>query len=140
MSANYCLQAMSEWTPKINALLAAVLVTIGFTMVWNPIPASWAAAAGLGFTALLVWLGSTPRHVWAWACLFLGLESLSWPAVEMIKLRVGGTADFTEDQMKDLVETMFLGIFFATFWLTFAYGIFRWIKRAEAQESSTPKA
>jgi hypothetical protein len=122
---------MSEWTPKINALVAGVLVTIGFTMVWNPIPATWAAAAGVGFTALLVFLGTTPRHVWAWACLFLGLESLSWPAVQMIKLRMSGVVEPNEEQMQDLVGTMFLGIFFATFWLTFAYGVFRWIKRRE---------
>ena len=130
---------MSEWTPKINALVAGVLVTIGFTMVWNPIPASWAAAAGLGFTALLVFLGTTPRHVWAWACLFLGLESLSWPAVQMIKLKMSGVVEPSEEQMQDLVGTMFLGIFFATFWLTFAYGVFRWIKRGESPQEPPPK-
>lgn len=131
---------MSDWTPKINALVAGIFVTIGFTMVWNPIPASWAAWAGVGFTALLVFLGRTPRHVWAWACLFLGLESLSWPAVEMVKLRMSGVVDLSEDQLKDVVGTMFLGIFFATFWLTFAYGIFRWIKRLERAEEPPSKA
>lgn len=130
---------MSEWTPKINAVAAGVLVTIGFTMAWNPIPVSWAVGAGVGFTALLVWLGTTPKHVWAWACLFLGLESLSWPAVELIKLRMGGMAEPTEEQMKELVGTMFLGIFFATFWLTFAYGIFRVIKRSETVDEPLPK-
>ena len=130
---------MSEWTPKLNALAAGVLVTIGFTMVWNPIPVSWAVGAGFGFTALLVWLGTTPRHVWAWACLFLGLESLSWPFVEMVKLRMSGVLEPTEDQIKELVGTAFLGIFFATFWLTFAYGIFRWIKRTDTPAGSPPE-
>jgi hypothetical protein len=129
----------SDWTPKLNALAAGVIVTIGFTMVWNPIPVSWAVAAGLGFTALLVFLGTTPRHVWAWACLFLGLESLSWPAVQMIKLKVSGVGELSEEQMQDLVGTMFLGIFFATFWLTFACGIFRWIKRGDPPEEIPPK-
>ncbi len=130
---------MSEWTPRINAVAAGVVVTVGFTMVWNPIPVSWAVAAGVGFTALLVWLGTTPRHVWAWACLFLGLESLSWPAVELIKLRMSGMAEPTEEQMQELIGTMFLGIFFATFWLTFAYGLFRWIKRGEMPDQPPPK-
>jgi hypothetical protein len=129
---------MSEWTPKVNAVAAGVVVTFGFTMAWNPIPVAWAVAAGFGFTALLVWLGTTPRHVWAWACLFLGLESLTWPAVELIKLRMSGMAEPTEDQMKELVGTGFLGIFFATFWLTFAYGIFRWIKRSETLNEPPP--
>ncbi len=130
---------MSEWVPKVNAVAAGVVVTFGFTMVWNPIPVSWAVGAGVGFTALMVWLGTTPRHVWAWACLFLGLESLSWPAVELIKLRMSRMAEPTEEQMKELVGTMFLGIFFATFWLTFAYGIFRWIKRSEMPGEPLPK-
>jgi len=131
---------MSDWTPKLNAVAASVVVTFGFTLVWNPIPLSWTVLAGLGFTALLVWLGPTPKHVWAWACLFLGLESLSWPAVQMIKLKMSGVAEPSEDQMKELVGTMFLGIFFATFWLTFAYGLFRWLKRADPPEESPPKA
>jgi hypothetical protein len=52
----------------------------------------------------------------------------------MIKLKVSGVGELSEEQMQDLVGTMFLGIFFATFWLTFAYGIFRWIKRGEQAE------
>ena len=130
---------MSEWTIKLNAVAAGVVVTIGFTMVWNPIPVSWAAMAGVGFTALLVWLGSSLGYVWAWAFLFLGLESLSWPLVEVIKLQMSGVAEPSEDQLKELVGTSFLGIFFATFWLTFAYGVFRWIKRGEPPEAPPPK-
>ena len=32
------------------------------------------------------------------------------------------------------------GIFFATFWLTFAYGIFRWIKRLERADEPPSEA
>src|SRR5205823_1542123 len=129
---------MHDGLPKLNAVVAAILVTIGFTMVWNLIPVSWAVVAGLGFTALLLWVGTTARHTWAWACLFLGLESLSWPAVQMIKLRMA-TSALSDDQMKDMVGTLFLGVFFATFWLTFAYGIFRLIRRTESMEPPAPK-
>ena len=128
----------AAWFPKLNILIAAVLVTIGFAMVWNPIPVFWVVAAGLGFTALLLWVGSTPRHVWAWACLFLGLESLSWPAVQLMKLRMNGATP-SEDQMRDVVGSLFLGLFFATFWLTFAYGVFRWIRRTGSSETPTPE-
>ena len=130
---------MADWLPRLNAVVAAILVTIGFTMVWNPIPVSWAVAAGLGFTVLLLWVGTTARYTWAWACLFLGLESLSWPAVQMIKLRMTSTA-LSDDQMKEMVGTLFLGVFFATFWLTFAYGIFRLIRRTESMEPPSSKS
>lgn len=130
---------MTEWTPKLNAVAAGVFVTFGFTMAWNPIPVSWAAMAGVGFTALLVWLGETPKHVWAWAFLFLGLESLSWPIVQMIKLRLSGVTEPSEEQMGNLLGSMFWGVIFATFMLSFAYGIFRWIKRAEPPEAPPPK-
>jgi hypothetical protein len=123
---------MTDWKTKLNAVTAAIIVTIGFTMVWNPIPVSVAVGAGLGFTALLVWLGTTPRHVWAWACLFLGLESLTWPAVQLIKLQMSGETQPSEEQMGTLLANSFLGVFFATFWLSFAYGIFRWIRRSDA--------
>ena len=129
---------MAEWLPRVNTVVAAILVTIGFTMVWNPIPVSWALAAGLGFTVLLLWVGTTARHTWAWACLFLGLESLSWPAVQIFKSRMAGAP--SEEQMAGLMGNSLLGIFFATFWLTFAYGIFRLIGRTESTEPPAPKS
>lgn len=122
---------MSDWLPKIHPVLAGILVTVGFTMVWNPIPLPWALGAGVGFIVLLMWLGTTTRHTWAWACLFLGLESLSWPAVQMMKLRMSGVVTLSQEQTQELVGNLFLGIFFATFWLTFAYGLFRWIRRSD---------
>ena len=125
----------ANWLPKLNVLLAATLVTIGFTMVWTPIPLTWVVAAGLGFIALLFWVGKTPRHVWGWACLFLGLESLSWPAVQIFKLRMTGVEAPTDEQMSQIVASGFLGVFFATFWLTFAYGIFRWIRRTQTAQT-----
>jgi len=42
--------------------------------------------------------------------------------------------------LKELIGTVCLGIFFATFWLTFAYGVFRWIKRDEPPETPLPKS
>ncbi|HZC68152.1 MAG TPA: hypothetical protein VE201_05990 [Nitrospirales bacterium] len=130
---------MSDWTLKFNAVLAGVVIAFGFTMAWTPIPVAYAVVAGLGFTALLVWLGTTPKHIWAWACLFLGLESLSWPAVQMIKLKMSGVAEPSEDQMIELFRAGVFGVIFATFWLTFAYGVFRWIKRGETPEEPPPK-
>ena len=52
---------------------------------------------------------------------------------------MSGVVEPSEDQMKEFVGTSFLGIFFATFWLTFAYGVFRWIKRTEPPDEPPPK-
>jgi hypothetical protein len=124
---------MSGWLPKLNAVVAAIVVTIGFALVWNPIPISVVIVSGLGFAALLLWLGTTPRHAWAWASLFLGLESLTWAAMPLIKLQLARPVELSEEQIRDLAEHLFPGILFATFWLTLAYGIFRWIRRSEEQ-------
>ena len=37
----------------------------------------------------------------------------------------------SEDQMVELLHAGVFGVIFATFWLSFAYGVFRWIKRTE---------
>src|SRR2546425_13174762 len=105
---------MSEWTIKLNAVAAGVVVTFGFTMAWNPIPVSWAVLAGLCFIVLLVWLDTTPKHVWAWACLLLGLESLSWPTVQMIKLQMSGVTEHSDDPMVELLHAGVFGVIFAT--------------------------
>jgi hypothetical protein len=123
----------------LNALIASVFVTIGFSLVWNPIPVYWAVVAGLGFLVLLLWVGTTVPHVWAWACLFLGIESLSWPIVQFGKLQLGGVTP-SEEQLVAATGNAFLGVFFATFWLTFAYGIFRWIRRTDSAEITPPNS
>jgi hypothetical protein len=47
----------------------------------------------------------------------------------------------SEEQMTEhLMSNAFLGVFFATFWLTFAYGIFRLIRRTESMEPPGPKS
>jgi hypothetical protein len=129
---------VSPWFPKLNVVIAAIVVTIGFALIWNPIPIPVVALAGVGFAGLLLWLATTPRHAWAWASLFLGLESISWPVVQLIKLRLAGIVEPSEEQMRNLVSNLFLGVLFATFWLTLAYGIFRWIRRSEG-ETTTAK-
>ena len=123
----------------LNAFIASVFVTIGFSLVWNPIPVAWAVVAGLGFMALLLWVGTTAPHVWDWACLFLGLESLSWPLLQFVKIRMGSIPP-SEDQLIAVTGNAFLGVFFATFWLTFSYGIFRWIRRMDSAEMAPPNS
>src|SRR2546425_294207 len=39
---------MSDWTLKLNAVAAGVVVAFGFTMGWNPVPASWGGRAPPG--------------------------------------------------------------------------------------------
>ena len=123
----------------LNALVAAVFVTIGFTLVWNPIPIFLTVVAGLGFMAILLWIGTTAPHVWAWACLFLGIESLSWSIVQVVKLRMGSVPP-SEEQLLAVMGNAFFGVFFATFWLSFAYGIFRWIRRNDSARTVPPNS
>ncbi len=120
----------------LNALVASGFVTIGFTLVWNLIPVYLTVVAGLGFLAILLWVGTTVPHVWAWACLFLGIESLSWSIIQFVKLRMGSVPP-SEDQVIAAMGDAFMGVFFATFWLTFAYGIFRWIRRTDVTGTAT---
>ena len=69
------------------------------------------------------------------ATAFLNNPGLTWPAVQLIKLQMSGETQPSEEQMGAILADSFLGVFFATFWLSFAYGIFRWIRRSEALES-----
>jgi hypothetical protein len=127
---------MSQWFPKLNAIIAAIVVTFGFALVWNPIPISVVIVAGVGFAVLLLWLGSTPRHAWAWASLFLGLESLTWAAMPLIKLQAARPAEPSAEQMGTLLSNVFFGVVFATFWQTHAYRIFRWIRPSDRETNA----
>ncbi len=59
--------------------------------------------------------------------------------VQMIKLKQGGVAEPSEDQTIELLRAGVFGVIFATFWLTFANGVFRWIKRGEPPAELPPK-
>ncbi len=121
----------SEWICRINAVIGSLIVTIGFWLLWgelSPLLATVIASVAAGF---LVWRGSTLARVWAWATLLLGIESLVWPILTMMRVRMAG-GEPTEQQMEEILTAVLFGLFSAVFWTSFAYGIFQRIKRQEA--------
>lgn len=123
------------WTPQLNAILGSLVVTIGFWLMWGEMPFALAVVVALCAAGFLVWQGSTIAAVWAWATLLLGMESLAWPIVTMARVRMAA-AEPTEQQMGQILTAVLFGLFSSIFWLTFAYGIFKWARRNEAEAAA----
>ena len=119
-------------TPQLHAALGAVVVTIGFWLVWGELPVALVTAVALGVAGFLIWQGSTIGRVWAWACLLLGFASAAWPIVTMVQVR-RMTAEPSNEQMGLILTAVVAGLFSSVFWVSFAFGIFRWIKRQETE-------
>lgn len=111
-------------SPRLNAVLGSLIVTIGFWLMWGDVPVVAAVALALGIATFLAWRGSTIALVWAWTTLLLGLESLAWPIATMLRMRMM-TAEPTEEQMGQMLIAILFGLFSAIFWMTFAYGIYK---------------
>ncbi len=126
-------------TPQLHAALGAIVVTIGFWLVWGELPVALVTAVALGVAGFLIWQGSTLGRVWAWASLLLGLDSLAWPIVTMLQIsRV--TEQPNDQQMGEILSAVVAGLFSSVFWVSFAFGIFRWIKRQETEAVETADA
>ncbi len=125
------------WTPQLNAVLAAIVVTIGFWIVWGELPAMVAALSAFGLAVALAFLGRTIAAVWAWATLLLGLESLAWPIMTMWQLRGLGPQP-SDEAMSQILTAIVGGLFSSIFWLTFAIGIFRWNRAKTTSEPEAP--
>lgn len=112
----------------LNALAGSLVVGIGFWLIWR----EWIAVAVvlLAVALFLVRVGRSITRVWAWATLLMGVESVSWPIVTMIRVRLE-TGDPTDQQMVEILNALLFGLFFAIFWISFSYGIFNWARRQE---------
>ncbi|HEX9743015.1 MAG TPA: hypothetical protein VGA17_09515 [Nitrospiraceae bacterium] len=119
---------------RIHAVLGSIVVTIGFWLVWGELPLAFVAAAGLSVAAFLAWQGSTIGRVWAWACLLLGVASAAWPIATMVQVR-RLAAEPSDEQMGLILTAVVAGLFSSVFWTSFAFGIFRWIKRKETEQA-----
>jgi len=119
----------------LNAVLGSLVVTVGFWLIWGEIPPALAVVSGLLVAGFLIWQGSTIAAIWAWVTLFLGLESLTWPVVTMVRVRMTATEP-TEQEMGLILTALLFGLFSAIFWLTFSYGLFKRMKQKE-EEAST---
>lgn len=120
------------WMVRINAVLGSLVVTLGFWLIWEEFPLTFAVAMALVVAGFLVWQGSTIAAIWAWVTLLLGLESLAWPIVTMVQVRMA-LAEPTEQQMGGILTAVLFGLVSSIFWLTFSYGIYKRKVRGETQ-------
>lgn len=116
----------------LNAGLGCLVVTVGFWLIWEEIPLALAVVWGLLIAGFLIWQGSTIAAVWAWVTLFLGVESLTWPVVTMVRVR-RTAAEPTDQELGMILTALLFGLFSSIFWLTFSYGLFKRMKQKEEE-------
>ena len=78
------------WTPQLHAVFGGIVVAIGVFVMWEQAATTWALLVATASTAFLWWQGRSIAAVWAWTTLGLGIESMTWPIVTMIRMRMGG--------------------------------------------------
>lgn len=127
------------WTSRLHAVLGSIVVTIGFWLVWRELPVALVAAVALATAGFLAWQGSTIGRVWAWACLLLGFASAAWPIATMVQVR-RVAAEPSDEQMGLILTAVVAGLVSSVFWTSFAFGIFRWIKRQETEKAEAADA
>jgi hypothetical protein len=126
------------WTPKLNAVLGSLVVTLGFWMLWGEAPVVFLVAVALATAGFLAWRGGTVAVVWTWATLLLVLESIAWPIVTMVRVRLV-SAEPNEQQMGDILTSVLFGLFSGIFWMTFAWGIYKRMERKEEEARTSGK-
>lgn len=123
-------------TRQLNAVLAALVVTIGFWIERGEFPVLAAAILALCVAGALFTFCSTIGMIWAAATLLVGLESLAWPVVTMVQIR-GMNANPSDEQMTEILTSVVGGLFSSIFWLTFSWGIYRWTTRGRHDGPAT---
>jgi hypothetical protein len=109
---------------QLNAVLGSLVVTFGLWLIWADAPLVILALGAVMLAALLYWRSRSLPAVWMWATGLLGLESLAWPMLTMIRVKMMGREP-TEQEMGIILTAMLFGLFSSIFWLTFSYGIFK---------------
>ena len=127
------------YTPAflVNAVLGAIAVTLGFWFLQGDLSSSITTIMIIGLTILYAKLCPTSAHVWMWSTLLLGLESLAWPFQMVDELKHFGPEPPIEE-MSQVFTAVLFGVFSGVFWLTFAYGIYRWTQPKDSTEPLTP--
>jgi hypothetical protein len=120
---------MSKWSLQLNAALGSLVITFGLWLVWGEAPIMVLVAFAILLGLFLSWGSDSLAAVWAWTTALLGLESLAWPVVTMIQVKLAGREP-TEQEMGAILTSMLFGLFSSIFWLTFSYGIFKKFVRA----------
>ena len=122
---------------RLNAVLGSLVLTLGFWLFWGDVPVGGAVTFGLSIAGFLLWMNNTVGAVWAWATLGLGVESLVWPIVTMARVGLMGDQP-TDEQMGLILTAVLFGLFSAIFWMTFAYGLFKLVRK-NTDESASPR-
>ncbi|MGH7257728.1 MAG: hypothetical protein ACREIM_05070 [Nitrospiraceae bacterium] len=115
---------MSWWTPQLNAVLGTVVVMVGGGLLWGALPVWWNVVLFSIVLIFLLWRGHTIGAVWAWSTLLLGIESLAWPILTMVQVRLTANQPSDED-MGLILNAVLFGLFSSVFWISFAYGLFK---------------
>jgi hypothetical protein len=127
------------WISRLNVVVASIVVTLGFWILWGDAPVLLTVAVALGIGGFLLWQASMPGEVWAWATLILGLESLAWPIVTMLQVRFS-TAEPSDQQMGLILTAVLFGMFSSIFWLSFSWGLFKRGRRKAGETGAVQEA
>lgn len=122
---------MTWWTPQLHALLGGLVVAGGVFVMWEEAGVVWTLLVAAVATAVLLWRGRSIGAVWAWTTLGLGIESMTWPIVTMVRIRMEGVQP-TEEQMGTILNAVLFGLFTSVFWVTFALGLFKRLREQNA--------
>lgn len=130
---------MTWWTPQLHALLGGLVVAGGVFVMWEQAGVVWTLLIAAVATAVLLWRGRSIGAVWAWTTLGLGIESMTWPIVTMVRIRMEGVQP-TEEQMGTILNAVLFGLFTSVFWVTFAFGLFKRLREQNAPPTPIPAA
>jgi hypothetical protein len=112
----------------VNAALGSLVVTVGIWLVGGALPVPALVAVASMVAGFLLWQGHSVGLIWAWSTLLLGLESLAFPVVTLWQ-QPPDTAEPNQEQMATLLTAVVFGLFSSVFWISFAWGLFRWARR-----------
>lgn len=126
---------MSTGSFQLNAAIGSLVVTFGLWLVWGEAPVIALVVIVLLLGVFLSWASASLAAVWAWTTALLGVESLAWPIMTMVQVKLAAREP-TEQEMGEMLTAMLFGLFSSIFWLTFSYGIFK--KFVRAHQNSPP--
>jgi hypothetical protein len=113
-----------------------MVIAVGAFVVWEQANPIWTGIFAVGASTFLWRQARSIGAVWAWTTMALGIESMVWPIVTMIQIRMGGSQP-TEEQMGTILNAVLFGLFSSVFWVTFAFGLFK-RERERSAPSSPP--
>ena len=109
---------------QLNAVLGSLTVTVGLWLLVGALSLPIGIALAVGLAILLTWKSPSIGSIWAISTLLLGVESLTWPIIQMADIQKLGPEPPLEELQRIFTAVLF-GLFSGVFWMTFAYGIYK---------------